>query len=107
MSADHAPAPELVALKQDAERRGYAYGMDFVVRGLPTMASSEVVVVGRQGDDYVVTYRDMGRDRERVRTRDLEAARAVFFEELERLGRPWAPAPADDVPPGGPPAPSR
>ncbi|WP_309134927.1 hypothetical protein [Cellulomonas sp.] len=101
MSADHAPAPELVALQQDAERRGYVYGTDFVVRGVPTTASSEVVVIGREGDHYVVTYRDMGRDRERVRTRDLVAARAVFFEELERLGRPWAPAPADDVPTRG------
>lgn len=107
MSADHAPAPELVALKQDAERRGYVYGTDFVVRGLPTTASSEVVVVDTQGDDYVITYRDMGRDRERVRTHDLTAARAVFFEELERLRRPWAPAPADDVPARGTTGPER
>ncbi len=87
MTDDYVPAPELYAVKEDAEGQGFVYGTDFYVWGIPAFMSSELVIFGKDGDEYVVKYSDMGRKRERIRTVDLAAARSTFFDELARLGK--------------------
>ncbi|MFS0706357.1 hypothetical protein AB6N23_17780 [Cellulomonas sp. 179-A 9B4 NHS] len=103
MTADYQPGPDLYAVKEDAEREGFLYGTDFFVWGIPALMSSELAIFGKDGDEYVVLYSDMGEKRERIRTPDLAAARSTFFEELARLGKdrgrgPLVGAPAREAP---------
>lgn len=88
MSKHREPPPEFVALKEEAEAQGCLYGMDFGIWYIPTMLSSEVLIVGLDGDEYTLRYSDMGHKRELFRSSDFAAFREQFLEEAARLAGP-------------------
>lgn len=80
---------ELLALRDELLAAGAAEGADFAVHGAGTGVGlgSELVVLRGDDDGWHVVYRDMGRDRELLRTPDFAEARARFVEEaLETAG---------------------
>ena len=101
MSADRTPSErgELLALKEEAERLGCAYGMDFYVHSFPGFTSSEVIMLDVDGDEYVIVYSDMGREDELGRTRDPAVARELFLEKLARMAGPRGRGPYAGMPP--------
>jgi hypothetical protein len=82
------PPPEFVEVYREAEGLGYLNGTDFQVWYIPASLSSELIVLGFEGPDYAVWYRDLGQNRLVVRTADFTRARQEFLAELARLAGP-------------------
>ncbi|WP_182112451.1 MULTISPECIES: glycohydrolase toxin TNT-related protein [unclassified Actinotalea] len=80
--------PEFVALRAEGEARGFVYGMDFFVWGVPGNGSSESIIFGCEGADYTVTYSDMGRERRLYASASYDDAKRRFFDEVARLAGP-------------------
>ncbi|WP_456826778.1 hypothetical protein [Cellulomonas sp. P5_E12] len=83
-----APPPEFVELHDECLRLGYLYGLDYFIWHIPAELSSELIVLGLDGDSYTVSYRDMGTQRLLLRTDDFAVARARFLDELGWLAGP-------------------
>ena len=95
------PPPEFVEVYREAEGLGYLNGTDFQVWYIPASLSSELIVLGFEGPDYAVWYRDMGESRLVLRTADFAQAREAFLAELARLAGPRGRGPyAGTTPPG-------
>lgn len=88
MSDTFVAPPEFHSLKREAESRGFTYGLDFFVWGIPSMISSEVIVFGVESGEYTVTYRDLGEDHPLARDSDFAVASTAFLEEIARLAGP-------------------
>lgn len=86
------PTPEvlaqLVALRDEGERRGFSYGLDFAIAYVPVAMSSELVVLTVDEGELVVHYRDMGQNREVGRAGTVAAIAEPFLEEVARLAGP-------------------
>ncbi len=86
------PTPEvlaqLVALRDEGERRGFSYGLDFAIAHVPVAMSSELVVLTVDEGDVVVHYRDMGQNRELRRAATVAEIAEPFLEEVGRLAGP-------------------
>lgn len=86
---DARPAPpEFVALRAEGESLGFEYGTDFFVWWVPGFVSSETIIFGVDGQDYTVTYSDMGQERRLATVPSFEDAKKRFFDEVARLAGP-------------------
>lgn len=85
MSAYPSPPKEFLALRAECEGLGYLWGMDFFIWYIPAVVSSEFIMFGLLGDDYAVSYSDMGHHRLVFRSPDFAPAREAFLEELAWL----------------------
>lgn len=89
MAPQNAPVPpELVALHDEAVGAGFEDGMDFLIQGIHAHMSSELILLSRDGDEYVVDYQDMGRYTELMRSTSFDAIRPRFLSEVARLAGP-------------------
>ena len=87
--SDHHPAPpEFVALRVEGEELGFEYGTDFFVWWVPGFVSSETIIFGIDGQDYTVTYSDMGQERRLFASLSFGEAKTRFFDEVARLAGP-------------------
>lgn len=85
---DTSVPPELLALHQEAVDAGFKHGLDFLIQGIHSPMSSELIVLSRDGDDYVVDYQDMGRYTGRARSTSFEEIRTRFLAEVAALAGP-------------------
>ena len=89
----------LAALRAEALERGYVEGLDFYVQGFHATFSSELVLAVVDDSGYRVAYRDMGKERDLLRSADVQLVTDEFFAALTRLRRgvepDQEPAPAD------------
>lgn len=79
---------ELVALRDEGERRGFSYGLDFAISYVAVAMSSELVVLTIDDGAFVVSYRDMGQNREVARAATVADVAEPFLEEVARLAGP-------------------
>lgn len=77
-----APDPAVLVVAAECERRGYVYGLDYGVSGVPGFIGSDAVLLGRDGLEYVVWCEERGRRLETARSANLDEVTPDFFDAV-------------------------